>query len=84
MPIICAVGLFCFDKFEETPSEKVVNMSKLTKPYFRYIKSIFVFYLKNRTKYLFIYSNGITLLDLVHDIFGLKALGIRNPQCRIH
>ena len=34
MPIISAVGLFCCDKFEETPNEKVVNMSKLTKPYF--------------------------------------------------
>ena len=35
MPIISAVGLFCYDKFEETPNEKVVNMSKLAKPYFR-------------------------------------------------
>ena len=34
MPIISAVGLFCCDKFEETPNEKVSNMSKLTKPYF--------------------------------------------------
>ena len=34
MPIIFAVGLFCCDKFEETPNEKVVNMSKLTKSYF--------------------------------------------------
>ena len=34
MPIISAVGLFCFDKFEETPNEKVVNTSKLTKSYF--------------------------------------------------
>ena len=34
MPIISAVGLFCYDKFEETPNERVVNMSKLTKPYF--------------------------------------------------
>ena len=24
----------CYDKFEETPNEKVANMSKLTKPYF--------------------------------------------------
>ena len=29
-------GLFCYDKFEETPNEKMVNMSELTKPYFRY------------------------------------------------
>ena len=34
MPIISAVGLFCYDKFEEITNEKVVNMSKLTKPYF--------------------------------------------------
>ena len=36
MPIISAVGLFWYDKFEDTPDEKVVNMSKLTKPYFKY------------------------------------------------
>ena len=35
MPIISAVGLFYCDKFEETPNEKVSNMSKLTKSYFR-------------------------------------------------
>ena len=35
MPIISTVGLFCCDKFEETPNEKVSNMSKLTKSYFR-------------------------------------------------
>ena len=35
MPIISTVGLFCGHKFEETPNEKVVNMSKLTKSYFR-------------------------------------------------
>ena len=34
MPIISTVGLFCYDKFEETPNEKVVNLSRLTKPYF--------------------------------------------------
>ena len=34
-PIISAVGLFCCDKYEETPNEKVVNMSQLTKSYFR-------------------------------------------------
>ena len=34
MPIISAVGLFYCDKFEETPNEKVSNMSKLTKSYF--------------------------------------------------
>ena len=33
-PIIFAVGLFCCEKFEETPNEKVVNMSKLTKDLF--------------------------------------------------
>ena len=35
MPIISADEPFCYDKFEETPNEKVVNMSKLTKPYFK-------------------------------------------------
>ena len=30
---ISAVKLFCYDKFEETPNEIVVNMSKLTKFY---------------------------------------------------
>ena len=35
MPIILAVGLFCCDKFEETPNERVVNMSKLAKSYFK-------------------------------------------------
>ena len=34
MPIISDVGLFCYDKFEETTNKKVVNMSKLTKLYF--------------------------------------------------
>ena len=35
MPIISAVGFFCCNKFEETPNEKVGNMSKLTKSYFK-------------------------------------------------
>ena len=34
MHIISAVGLFCCDEFEETPNEKVSDLSKLTKPYF--------------------------------------------------
>ena len=37
MPIISAVGLFCCDKFEETPIKKVCNMSKLSKSYFNVI-----------------------------------------------
>ena len=35
MALISTFGLFCCDKFEETPNEKVVNMSKITKPYFK-------------------------------------------------
>ena len=35
MPKISAVGLFCCDKFEETPIKKVCNISKLSKSYFR-------------------------------------------------
>ena len=38
MLIISAVGLFCCDKSEETPKKKVVNMPKLTKPYFSFTK----------------------------------------------
>ena len=35
MPIISTIdGLFCGDKFEETPNGKLVNVSKLTKSYF--------------------------------------------------
>ena len=31
---ISAVGLFCCDKFEETPKQKVINVSKLNKVHF--------------------------------------------------
>ena len=31
---ISAVGLFCCDKFEEIPKQKVINMSKLNKFHF--------------------------------------------------
>ena len=34
MPISSVVGIFSCDEFEETPNEKVVNISKLTKSYF--------------------------------------------------
>ena len=38
MPIVStAVGFFCCNKFDETPNEKMVNMSKLTKSYFKFI-----------------------------------------------
>ena len=36
MPIISTVGLFCCDKFEETPKQKIINMSKLNKFYFNF------------------------------------------------
>ena len=43
MPIVSAVGLFCCDKFEETPNEELSNMSKLTKSYFKkYSKKVFL------------------------------------------
>ena len=48
MPIIFAVGLFCCDKFEETPNEKVSNMSKLSKSYFRYDEQISIAELINK------------------------------------
>ena len=34
MPKISAVGLFCCDKFEETPKQKVIDLSKFKKIYF--------------------------------------------------
>ena len=37
LPKISTVGLFCCDKFEETPKQKVINMSKLNKLHFRLI-----------------------------------------------
>ena len=33
--LMTIVGLFCCNKFEQTPNEKVSNMSKLTKSYFK-------------------------------------------------
>ena len=36
---ISAVGLFCCDKFEETPKQKVINMSKLNKFHFSNLKT---------------------------------------------
>ena len=32
---ISAVGLFCCDKFEETPKQKVIDLSKFLKNYFK-------------------------------------------------
>ena len=34
MSKISAVGLFCCDKFEENPKQKVIDLSKLKKNYF--------------------------------------------------
>ena len=48
MPIISAVGLFCCDKFEETPNEKVSGLSKLTKPYSNHVT-------KKKTSIKFVY-----------------------------
>ena len=41
MPIIFAVGLFFCDKFEETPNENVINMSKFKKSYFNQLSTFF-------------------------------------------
>ena len=35
MLLISTVGLFPYDKFEETTNEIVINLSKLTKSYFK-------------------------------------------------
>ena len=37
---ISAVGLYCSNKFEETPKQKVINMSKLNKFHFSKGKEI--------------------------------------------
>ena len=34
---ISAVGLFCCDKFEETPKQKVIDLSKFKNFYFRHV-----------------------------------------------
>ena len=49
---ISAVGLFCCDKFEETPKQKVINLSKLQKFYFSPIMQLVVWLLYS----LFIYE----------------------------
>ena len=40
---ISAVGLFCCDKFEETPKQKVINMSKLNEFHFRLLDLVSMF-----------------------------------------
>ena len=42
MPIISAVGLFCCNKFEETPNKKVSDQSKLTETYFNLTANSFL------------------------------------------
>ena len=42
MPKISVIGLFCCDKFEETPIKKVCNMSKLSESYFKKVIKISV------------------------------------------
>ena len=41
VPTISTAGLFCYGKFEETPNEKGVNMSEVTKPYFNCLDPLF-------------------------------------------
>ena len=59
MPIISTVGLFCCDKFEETQNGKVVNMSKLTKSYFKANEIFEEQYIKGMT--------GIIMMDKEFD-----------------
>ena len=63
MPKISAVRLFCCDKFEETPSKKMVNMSKLTKSYF----SVYIFLSFLLNDYI-IYFNEKQFRKLYFDI----------------
>ena len=48
LPKISTVGLFCCDKFEKTPNEKVVRMSKLTKPYFKAFRTSIVIFIVDK------------------------------------
>ena len=66
MPIISAVGLFWYDKFEETPNEKVVNMSKLNKPYFKSSRERILRTRSRISQLLLLYNNVITL-DLCNE-----------------
>ena len=43
MPTISAFGLFCCNKFEETPNKKVFDLTKLTKPYFTNFRATIVY-----------------------------------------
>ena len=58
MPKNYAVGLFCWDdKFEEILNEKVINLSKLTKPYFSihcFWSQILIYRLKYYTTWTFL------------------------------
>ena len=62
MPLIYAIKLFCCDKFEETPNEKMLNMSNLTKTYFK-ISAVLMRHIKRVHK---------KELNFVCDICGKK------------
>ena len=53
---ISAVGLFCCDKFEETPKQKVIDLSKLNKFYF---KTEFMCFILFANRFLNKVLNGI-------------------------
>ena len=85
MPIISAVGLFWCNKFEETPNEKVVNMSKLTKSYFnnrkifhrQIIVQFFCYFKKALWFWWFLYKNLTKLIDVWNLFAILKSYTIR-------
>ena len=54
---ISIVGLFCCDKFEETPKQKVINMSKLNNFHFSHLE----FY-QNHFAFLLLTASISTLL----------------------
>ena len=65
MPKISAVGLFSCDKFEETPKQKVINMSKLNKFYF----SIYTF-VNRCTYYISAHADNAhtAMVNIIKDV----------------
>ena len=69
---ISAAGLFCCDKFEETPNKKLSDLSKLTKPYFSGAKLFLAIALKERS-----------MLTLIPHRFDGNLAWINRESCMI-
>ena len=71
--MISAVGLFCYDKFKETPNKKVINLSKLTKCYFKYGTNL-IKHAQRSPGVLNIFNGVLIYLTFVQD----KSIGFYN------